>query len=330
MTRLYRMAGCLALAAVVFGCGPAPRYPTYSEPQWATPTQRWEGCCQPQDSPVDDEPPGVVAAAQPSTNSVTAQAEAIAKRRQALRDSIATGEVKRRSARDAHAQAEAAAREATMVQAKVSSEPDQLCADLHPEAHYMTPPDKDGAIHFLDKQIADFAGFASCFNQRYGGVFAAHDFRPCNSIPGISETDRLECLSEERPSPRQWCDEKFDYERKNERKIAFDRWRHCTNELNVLSGLARMEPNKPKTAAEMRRDEQDFMENASAYARDHYRACILQFARQTDTARQSCRDLSRGSEELSKMLNDLIKEPSHEESPVHRVPSRLTSPEGTY
>ena len=345
MTRLYRIAGCLALAAVVFGCGPAPRYPTYSEKPWATPTQRWEGCCQSQDAPVADKTPRTVATASPvPAQSPQDQLEAIERRRQALRDSVAKAEADRRAAREARkkarAEVEAVASEVTMAEAKASSEPHQLCIDLHPEAHYMAPPDEEGTMHFLDKQVADFEDFASCFNQRYGGAFAAQDFRPCNSIPGISETDRLECLfNEERPRPRQWCNKRFDYERKK-RKNAFDRWRHCTNEINVLSGLTRMEPDKPKTAVEMKQDERDFMENASAYARESYRGCILQLARQTDAARQSCRDFARGAAEVSKSLHDFIEnfdeemlrkeEQLREESPLHRIPSRLDSPAGTY
>ena len=199
--------------------------------------------------------------------------------------------------RQAEEQAKRAAREGA--EAKLSLEPEELCADLHPDAHYMTPPDEDGTVYWVPKEVADFANFASCFNQRYGGAFAPQDFRPCNSIPGLSEADRLDCVfNEERPSPRQWCNDKFDYGRKG----APASWRHCTNELYVLNGLPRTEPKQPKTAGEMRQDEREFMETASAYARRHYRACILQFAKPSNVARQSCRDLARGSEELSKKL----------------------------
>ena len=144
--------------------------------------------------------------------------------------------------------------------------------------------------------------------------------------PGLSEADRLDCVfNEERPSPRQWCNDKFDYGRKG----APASWRHCTNELYVLNGLPRTEPKQPKTAGEMRQDEREFMETASAYARRHYRACILQFAKPSNVARQSCRDLARGSEELSKKLHDFTEDLLRKENPLHGTPERLTSPDET-
>lgn len=214
-------------------------------------------------------------------------------------------------------------------EAEVSFKPVQYCGRLHPEAQYMTAPDEDGTMYWMPKQVGDFADFASCFNQRYGGAFAPHDFRPCNSIPGISEDDRIKCLvDEERPVPRSWCGDVFNVNKN------FDIWMRCTNEFRVLDNMRLVERSKPKTTAEMKQDEQDFMENASAYARDHYRACILQSPQRTDAVRQGCRDLARGSEKLSKSLHDFIqnfdKEMLREDNPLRDVPSRLTSPEGTY
>lgn len=193
MTRFLRITVCLVLAAVVFGCGPAPRYPTYSEKPWATPTQRWEGCCQPQDASVADETPSAVAAAAAQAEQdMQGMLENIERRRQALRDSVVKAEAKRKAEREAREKARhearakaeaAAAREVTITEAKASSEPHQLCVDLHPEAHYMAPPDEEGTMHFLDKQIADFEGFASCFNQRVRRSFRSAGFQAVQFDP---------------------------------------------------------------------------------------------------------------------------------------------------
>ena len=179
-------------------------------------------------------------------------------------------------------------------------QPKELCAELHPEAKHMTPPDEEGTSRSLKKPVEDFTGFASCFYQRYGGAFAAQDFRPCNSIPGISETDRLQCLfDEERPRPRKWCSTRFPASR------YLDMWLQCTNEFSVLENRTPLEKTRPKTPIEMKQDEQDFIENASAAARDHYRACILQFTQQSAVVRQGCRDHARSSEKLLKLLGIL-------------------------
>ena len=176
-------------------------------------------------------------------------------------------------------------------------QPNELCANLHPEAKYMTPPDKEGTQRYLAKQVEDFSGFASCFDQRYGGAFAAQDFRPCNSIPGISQKDRLHCIvNKERPKPREWCSTRFSPRRH------LDMWRQCMNEFFALEDMPLLEKTHPKTPLEMKQDEQDFVENASAVARDSYRACILQFTQQSAVQRQGCRDIARSHEELMDAL----------------------------
>lgn len=126
---------------------------------------------------------------------------------------------------------------------------EELCAELHPEAKYMTPPDEEGTRRWFAKQVEDFSGFASCFDKRYGGAFAAEDFRPCNSIPGVSEDDRVKCLAEkaneERLMPEQWCSTRFDSGRD------YDMWLKCTNEFQALNDMPLLKRSRPKTPAEM-------------------------------------------------------------------------------
>ena len=188
--------------------------------------------------------------------------------------------------------------------AKAWGQPKELCAQLHPEAKYMTPPDAEGTQRWVKKPVEDFSGFASCFNQRYGGAFAAQDFRPCNSVPDITEAERLRCLfNEERPKPSQWCSERFS--RKPD--INPGMWTQCTNEFLMLDDMALLEQDRPKTAAEMEQDEQAFAENASARARHNYRACILQFSRPSAMTRQSCRDVARSSDDLQRLFEEIAE-----------------------
>ena len=74
------------------------------------------------------------------------------------------------------------------------------------------------------------------------------------------------------------------------------------NEFFALEDMPLLEKTHPKTLLEMKQDEQDFVENASAVARDSYRACILQFTQQSAVQRQGCRDIARSHEELMDAL----------------------------
>ena len=122
--------------------------------------------------------------------------------------------------------------------ANVSSGPDQLCGNLHPEAKYMTPPDENGTMRWMPKDVADFVNFASCFNERYGANFAPEDFRPCNSIPGISEDDRFQCIFGERGNKARsnWCSDKFRRDHMHRKDIRI--LNQCWDEFNLMDGLS--------------------------------------------------------------------------------------------
>ena len=111
MRRICRVMACAALAVVVFGCQPAFKYHSASERKWGSPSQRWEGCCQPQAEPVAA-PPSAVATAQLPANSEAAQAErdrlreeAVERRLQAFRDAMAEAETERKAKETAEAEA---------------------------------------------------------------------------------------------------------------------------------------------------------------------------------------------------------------------------------
>ena len=294
MKRLFGVMGCLVLAAMMLSCGPAIQHHSSPERRWGAPAQRYEGCCQSHAVNTSQLPVGSRAA---QVEKERLRREAVEKRAQEFRDSMAKAEAERKRS-EAERKAREAAKTKAREAAKATRQADKLCAELHPEAKYMTPPDEEGTQRWFPKQVEDFAGFADCFHRRHGGAFAAEDFRPCNSIPGITETERFDCLlDDQRPNPRQWCSSKFDSDGD------YDSWKQCTNELLALDSMPLL-TDREKTADEMREDEQDFLESASSEIRSHYRGCIAQFPRPNDKQRQFCRDNARFPEKLRELLEE--------------------------
>ena len=176
------------------------------------PAKRYEGCCQTQAKKIlHPSPEGAEVRTERDLirEALETSPEALERlRHRSIQDKLRAFRAKREKY---GAERKTKKKTESTVVLNVSASPsdkqsEKYCVDLYPEAKYMTLPDEEGTSHWIDKKIEDFSGFASCFNQRYGGAFAAQDFRPCNSIPGISQKDRLHCIvNKERPKPREWC-----------------------------------------------------------------------------------------------------------------------------
>ena len=106
----------------------------------------------------------------------------------------------------------------------------KYCAELHPEAKYMTPPDSKGTRRWEKKPLKDFRNFAECFNRRFGTSLLPRDFRPCNSIPGLSERNRIKCIKN-KPRLMSWCFR-----------------RGCADEISVLSEITTPQEIKKRKA----------------------------------------------------------------------------------
>ena len=319
----------LSCSLLTLACAPTIQHHSSPVRTWGTPTERYEGCCQTQAKKIlHPSPEG--AEVRPERDLIREALERSPEALERLRHRSIQDKLRAFRAQREKYEAERKTKKKTesTVVLNVSASPsdkqsEKYCADLYPEAKYMTPPDEEGTSHWIDKRIEDFSDFASCFHERYGGAFGAEDFRSCNSIPNVSETERAQCLSEERPDPQQWCWERFF---DNSRDV--EMWRQCVNEFAALEDRDLLEPDIPKTPEEMRQDEEQFIANASSSLKDEYRSCILQMPRQTDEIRQQCRDFARGTVKLLKALR--VFSEGLEEEPRFRAPAQMPSPENTY
>ena len=147
-----------------------------------------------------------------------------------------------------------------------------LCADLHPEANYMTPPDEEGTQHFLKKPRGDFVDVAACFNRRYGTELPVEAFWPCNSIPGLNEDERLACLSDgKRPELSfSTCGDRFDLRRD------YAMWKRCTNDQYALMRLG-LTIDLPRITAAVIQHELDIVRHADEREVMECTARLLEF-----------------------------------------------------
>ena len=163
-----------------------------------------------------------------------------------------------------------------------------LCTDLHPEANYMTPPDEEGAQHFLKKPRGDFVGVAACFNGRYGAELPVEAFWPCNSVPGLSEDERLACLSDDnRPELTfSTCGDKFDLRRD------YAMWKRCTNDQYALMRIG-LTIDLPRITAAVIQHELDIARRTGEREVMECTARLLEFE-YSEGAAQMCVRLYRG------------------------------------